>query len=160
MLCLPFQTISFRQDFFPPNFPCKRKDLICFGFFAGAQKSLPLVLDELTQLVMDDILVHCAFFLPSLPGWCGSSSKCWSGVVSPQVWICGSGEEDEEGEMCKGGIFCCCSFTVCVCGLQQMLRSGWHQVLNIQSRQATVSYTGSMEGKTRICSKRKRDKRV
>lgn len=48
------------------NFTCKGKDLVCFGFLVGgAQKYLPLVLDELAQLLVGDTLLHCALFLPS-----------------------------------------------------------------------------------------------
>ena len=47
------------------NFLCKGKHLICFGFLVGAQKYLPLMLDELAQLVVSDVLIHCALFLPS-----------------------------------------------------------------------------------------------
>lgn len=67
------------EQIFSSNFPCKGKDSICFGFPAGAQESLALVLDELTQLVMGDVLL---WFVPFLPGWCGSSSECCSASSS------------------------------------------------------------------------------
>jgi len=51
------------------NFPRKGKDLTCFGFPVGAQQYLPLVFDEVTQLVVGDVLINCALFLPCCLTW-------------------------------------------------------------------------------------------
>lgn len=71
------------EKIFSSNFPCKGKDSICFGFPAGAQESLALVLDELTQLVMGDVLVHCGLF----PSFLAGVALPRSAAVLPQVWI-------------------------------------------------------------------------
>lgn len=82
----------FLGKIFSSNFPCKGKDLICFGFLAGAQKYLPLVLDELAQLVMADVLVHCAFFLPSRLVWLFLRVLEWcSASSSVDLWAWGGG---------------------------------------------------------------------
>lgn len=140
------------------NFSCKGKDLIHFGVLAGAQKYLPLCA-RWTHPARGG---WCADTLGSLPPVLVVALPQTSGAPLPNVrglWVWGGGcaAERSARDVCWRGFWgaaACCYAAVrssCMLARADSVRSAWPQVLNTSSRQATVSDTNNIKGKTGIC---------